>query len=294
MVMSLRLVVEGVRVAPMSDKKARDPRRDCGGVGIVVAQSVVTVCEVPLLTRVPDRECDIEGEGGLTEPFSSRPPTSKKETFFLGLVPVEGEGDGRGKVSDVRRVGLTSPSLPSTASCCGVSRRLSFSAKGELIAGSAAGAGRARFSGLSCRCSGIRQPKKRNKSSSLPVDAAIVGRRVEVRSIESETLVDFHLFFFVPLSRMKDPMTTKLDTKAEAKISLEAHIVRYCCRPRFEMTSGMRIPVMIIRAMDVLNSAPSCSFRRQVWPERSTMGIGKATSRMSVIISAVPMVRSWA
>lgn len=122
----------------------------------------------------------------------------------------------------------------------------------------------------------------------------MVGRRVEVRSIESETLIDFHLVFFEPLSRMNDPMTTKFDTKAEARISEEAQIVRYCCRPRLEMTSGIRMPVMMISVMDVLNNAANCNFRRHVCPERRTIGIGKATSKMSVMISAVPIVRSCA
>jgi len=58
-------------------------------------------------------------------------------------------------------------------------------------------------------------------------------------------------------------MTTILDTKAEAKISEDAQTVRYCCRPRLEMTSGTRIPVMMIKAMEVLNSDASWSFRFQ-------------------------------
>ena len=117
---------------------------------------------------------------------------------------------------------------------------------------------------------------------------------MEVRSIESETLIDFHLFFFVPLSRINDPMTTKFDTKADAKISEDAQMVRYCCRPRFEMTAGMRMLVIMIRAIDVLNKDDSTNLRRQVCPERSTIGIGNATSNMSVMMSAVPIVRSCA
>lgn len=163
------------------------------------------------------------------------------------------------------------------------------------MAGRATGASRGRGSELSWRCSGIRQPRKRKRSSSLFMDcAAIVGRRVEVRSMESETLLDLYLFFFVPLSRMNDPMMTKFDTNAEAKISEDAQTVRYCCLPRFEMTSGMRKPVMRIKAMEVLNKALVWSLRRQVWPERSTIGIGNATRRMSVMISAEPMVSSCA
>lgn len=285
----------GVSVAPISARKALDPRRDCGGVGIVVAKSVATVCEVPLLTSVTDRELDIDGEGGPIEPVSRSPPTSKKETFFLVVVLVDNAGDGIGSSSVERCVGLTSPSLLSTlSSCLGVSGRLFLSANGELMAGSAMGAGRGYNSGLACRCSGIRQPRKRKRSSSLSVGCGIVGRLVEVRSIESETLMDFHLFFFVPLSRMNDPMTTKFDTKADAKISEDAQIVRYCCRPRLEMTAGIRMPVIMMSAIDVLNKAANCNLRRQVCPERSTIGMGNATSSMSVIISAVPIVRSCA
>ena len=73
----------GVSVAPMSAKNALDPRRDCGGVGIVVAKSVATVCEVPLLTSVTDREFDIDGEGGPIEPVSRSPPTSKNDNESL-------------------------------------------------------------------------------------------------------------------------------------------------------------------------------------------------------------------
>jgi hypothetical protein len=260
---------------------------------MVVAKSVAMVCEVPLLTSVTEREWDTDGEGGPSEPVSKSPPTSKNDTFFLVPVLVESEGDGRGKLSVERCVGLMSPSLPSTISCLGVSGR-AFGAKGELIAGRAIGAGRGYSSGLACRCSGMRQPRKRKRSSSLSVGCAMVGRRVEARSIESETLPDFHLFFLLPLSRMKDPMTTKLDTKADAKISDEAQIVRYCCLPRLEMTSGTRMPVMMMSAIDVLNRDASCNFRRHVCPERRTIGIGKATSKMSVMISAVPMVSNCA
>jgi len=135
-------VLCGVRVAPISARNALDPRRDCGGVGIVVAKSVAIVCEAPLLTSVTDREWDIDGEGGPTEPFSRSPPTSKNETFFLVVVLVDNDGDGIGKSSTDRCVGLTSPSLPSTISCLGVSGRLSLGAKGELMAGSPIGAGR--------------------------------------------------------------------------------------------------------------------------------------------------------
>jgi hypothetical protein len=129
-------------VAPMSARNAREPRRDCGGVDMIVAKSVAIVCEVPLLTRVTDREWDIDGDGGPREPVSRSPPTSKNETFFLVPVLVESEGDGRGMLSFERCVGLTSPSLPSTVSLLGVSGRSSFGAKGELMAGSATGAGR--------------------------------------------------------------------------------------------------------------------------------------------------------
>ena len=132
----------GVSVAPISARNALDPRRDCGGVGTVVAKSVAIVCEVPLLTSVTDREFDIDGEGGPIEPFSKSPPTSKNETFFLVLV--DNDGDGIGRLSMELCLGLTSPSLPSTLSAClGVSGRLFLSAKGELMAGSAMGAGRA-------------------------------------------------------------------------------------------------------------------------------------------------------
>lgn len=58
-------------------------------------------------------------------------------------------------------------------------------------------------------------------------------------------------------------MTTIFDTKADAKISEDAQMVRYCCRPRFEMTCGTRMPVIMMRAMDVLNNAASCSLRFQ-------------------------------
>lgn len=85
-------------------------------------------------------------------------------------------------------------------------------------------------------------------------------------------------------------MTTMLDTKAEAKISEDAQTVRYCCRPRFAMTSGTRMPVMMIRAREVLNNAASWSLRFQFCPDRRTMGMGNAMSKMSVMISAVPMV----
>lgn len=288
------LVLCGVSVAPMSAKNALDPRRDCGGVGIVVAKSVAIVCEVPLLTSVTDREFDIDGEGGPIEPVSKSPPTSKNETFFLVVVPVDNDGDGIGRSSVERCVGLTSPSSLSTISCLGVSGRLFLSEKGELIAGSPGGAGRANNSGLVCRCPGMRQPKNRKRSSSLSVGCGIVGRLVEVRSIESETLIDFHLFFFVPLSRMNDPIIIIFDTKADAKISEDAQMVRYCCRPRLEMTAGIRMPVIMMSAIDVLNNAANCILRRQVCPERSTIGMGKATSRMSVMISAVPIVRSCA
>jgi hypothetical protein len=109
----------------MSDRNARELRLDCGGVCIEVAKSVAIVCEAPLLTIVTEREWVIEGEGVPVEPFSNRPPTSKNETFFLGLAPVavDGEGDGSGKLCIDRWPGLTSPSLPSTASSPGVSTR---------------------------------------------------------------------------------------------------------------------------------------------------------------------------
>jgi hypothetical protein len=80
-------------------------------------------------------------------------------------------------------------------------------------------------------------------------------------------------------------MTTMFDTKAEARISEDAQIVRYCCRPRFAMTSGTRMPVMMIRAMEVLNKAANCSLRFQFCPDRRTMGMGNAISKMSVIMS---------
>lgn len=95
MAFSLRLV-DGVRFAPISDKKAREPRRDRGGVCVGGAKSVAMVWEVPLLTRVIERDCDIAGDGGFMEPFSRSPPTSKNEIFFFGLVSVEGDGDGKG------------------------------------------------------------------------------------------------------------------------------------------------------------------------------------------------------
>jgi hypothetical protein len=129
----------------MSDKKALELRLDWGGVCIDVAKSVAIVCEAPLLTIVTEREWVIDGEGVPVEPFSSRPPTSKNETFFLGLAPVavDGEGDGNGKLCIDRWPGLISPSLPSTASSPGVSTRRSLSAKSEPELGNTTGAGRA-------------------------------------------------------------------------------------------------------------------------------------------------------
>ena len=88
-------------------------------------------------------------------------------------------------------------------------------------------------SGSSCKCSGTRIPRYRNRSSSLPVfwSAVTVGRLTEDRSMLSDTLCDLYLFFFVPLSRRNDPMMTVLDTAALARISAEAQTVRYCWRP---------------------------------------------------------------
>lgn len=70
------------------------------------------------------------------------------------------------------------------------------------------------------------------RSSSLPqCRFAMVGRRVDVLSMESVMLPNLNFAFFSPLSRKKDPSTTAFDTAAAAKISELAHTVRYCWRP---------------------------------------------------------------
>ena len=106
----------------------------------------------------------------------------------------------------------------------------------------------------------------------------------------SERLFALYRFFFVPLSRRNEPIITKFDTAAAARISADAQTVRYCCNPRLSMTIGTLVAVIAIRMIDKLNSELSWNFLFQVCPELNIIGIGNATSRISVIISHVPIV----
>ena len=99
-----------------------------------------------------------------------------------------------------------------------------------------------------------------------------------------------YLAFLGPLSRKNEPRMMALDTVAAARISEEAKTVRYCWRPRLWITSGIRAPVIPIRMMDMEKRVTSDTLRLNGIPERTMMGIGKQTRRMSVMMSAMPMV----
>jgi hypothetical protein len=60
------------------------------------------------------------------------------------------------------------------------------------------------------------------------------------------------------------------------------------------MTKGIRAPVTTMRTMDREKSAVSEIFRFKGMPDRMMIGTGKAIKSMSVTISQIPMVSSWA
>lgn len=85
-----------------------------------------------------------------------------------------------------------------------------------------------------------------------------------------------------------------LETMVAARISDDANIERNCWTPRLSMTIGTRAPVMTIRAIDKEKSPTREILRFKGMPERIMIGMGKAMRRMSVMMSATPIVMSCA
>ncbi len=83
-----------------------------------------------------------------------------------------------------------------------------------------------------------------------------------------------------------------LDTAAAARISPDAHTVRYCWRLSWAMTDGILYAVMAISVAERLNSITSLILVESCRWDLMTMGSGNTMRRMSVIMSAVPIVMS--
>jgi len=105
---------------------------------------------------------------------------------------------------------------------------------------------------------------------------------------------NLYFVFLTPRSRKKEPSAIAFETAAAARISADAHTVRYCCRPWWAMTAGTRNAVIRMSRIDKLKRATREILRLSGIADLMTIGIGKTIRRTSVTMSETPIVISCA
>jgi hypothetical protein len=270
--------------------ESRDARRAGGGLARPFGNTELDALE-PLRGCAAKSCAMTESVGdGDTGALSSRPPASTQDTRR----PPRGLGIGS-RISSSFRLGLslvgeTPTSLPG--------KRHLLSAKGsdalfcDRRSRLATGAGRGSLETCALSSGFVRYPRDRAKSSSLLQGWSVRRLADPLRSMLSVVDGALNFAFFTPRSRRNDPRTIAFATVVAASISEEAKTVRNCCIPCRLITRGTRAPVTTMRTIDMENSAVNENLRLRGMADRKMMGMGKATSRTSVMPSVTLMVRS--
>lgn len=157
---------------------------------------------------------------------SSNPPTSKNDTF-LGVLIDDTSPGLCVSIFITSRSSLVSLLSPGNCQSLPIPIPVTLCALTGTFPAVAIGAGLGVGSD-SLSSGSTPSPRPLTRSSSLPQCRVAVPRREVVRSMLSLIDPNFHLCFFTPRSRTKEPRTRALATAVAKRISIEARRERYC------------------------------------------------------------------